>query len=85
MMGEVEGKYNLIFDDWEPTCILRRFDDTDKLTNSRLQQQWKRNVYHMVHDGMFSLTDTQFEWRDVPLEWDQGAEGRRRNANDLAR
>lgn len=39
------------------TNELRRFDDTDKLTNPRLQQKW------ITADG-------REEWRDVPLVWE---------------
>lgn len=43
---------------WEPTCELRRFDDTPKLTGPRLQQKWVE-----VHGT------GRMEWRDVPLVW----------------
>jgi hypothetical protein len=54
--------------DWTPTCELRRYDDTAKLTNPRLQQKWRctqpvdSNGYH---------TGYVYEWRDVPLVWEK--------------
>lgn len=44
--------------DWQPTCELRRYDDTDKMTNVRIQQKWVRGE--------------EEEWRDLPLVWDKG-------------
>lgn len=49
--------------DWEPTCQLRRYDDTPKLTNPRLQQLWQKR------EGAATVVQ---EWRDVPLIWDGG-------------
>jgi hypothetical protein len=43
--------------EWQLTSELRRFDDTGKLTNPRLQQKWIRGE--------------EVEWRDVPLIWDR--------------
>lgn len=47
-------------DDWKPTCDLRRFDDTPKLTGPRLQQKWVRMAGNDVCEEA---------WRDVPLVW----------------
>lgn len=46
--------------DWRPTLELRRFDETDKLTNPRLQQRWIRII---------GFREPEYEWRDVPLVW----------------
>lgn len=50
--------------DWQPTCELRRYDDTPKLVNPRLQQKWVRG--------------DETEWRDIPLVWERETEGRSR-------
>ncbi len=47
--------------DWQPTMELRRFDDTHKLTNPRLQQRWVRII---------GFKPAEYEWRDVPLVWE---------------
>jgi len=47
---------------WQPTCHLRRFDDTDKLTNPVLQQLWTRST--------LNGSETETEWRPVPLIWE---------------
>lgn len=47
--------------EWRPTLELRRFDDTGKLTNPRLQQRWIRIV---------GFEPAEYEWRDVPLVWE---------------
>lgn len=47
--------------EWFPTIELRRFDDTSKLTNPRLQQRWCRIV---------GFEPAEYEWRDVPLVWE---------------
>lgn len=49
-------------DAWKPTCELRRYDDTSKLTNPRLQQKWERWA-----DGIYRGS----EWRDIPLVWNK--------------
>lgn len=41
--------------EWFPTCHMRTFDNTPKLTNPRLQQMWKQE------------SGAATEWRDVPL------------------
>lgn len=45
---------------WKLTNELRRFDETDKLTDPRLQQKW------------ICLETGDVEWRDVPLVWTRG-------------
>jgi hypothetical protein len=43
-------------EEWQPTSHLRKYDNTAKLTNPRLQQLWRNG--------------SQEEWRDVPLVWE---------------
>jgi len=47
---------------WEPTYHIRRYDNSYKLTNPRLQQLWVSNT-----DSGEPLS----EWRDVELVWEQ--------------
>jgi hypothetical protein len=54
-----------IWTDWFQTTEFRRFDDTPKLTNPRLQQRWQR--YRIEN---YWRAEDQFEWRDVPLVWE---------------
>ncbi len=55
--------------EWTPTLELRRYDDTEKLTGPRLQQQWYRVVGH-------PYAVREYEWRDVPLVWEPGGRPR---------
>lgn len=52
-------------DVWKPTCELRRYDNTYKLTDPRLQQKWERWADGIYRDA---------EWRDVPLVWEKPAD-----------
>ena len=56
--------------EWEPTMELRRYDDTPKLTNPRLQQKWRQVRPASVSFQMFH-DEVVYEWRDVPLFWDK--------------
>ena len=55
-------------DDWQPSTHLRRFDDTPKLTNPRLQQRWCKARFN--EHGQ--LCGWEFQWRDVPVVWEPG-------------
>jgi hypothetical protein len=56
--------------EWSPTLELRRYDETDKLTNPRLQQRWFRVI---------GEEPVEYEWRDVPLVWEPA--GRKRDGS----
>lgn len=65
-------------DGFEPTLELRRYDDSPKLTNTRLQQLWRRPLDHLG-------VAYEYVWRDVPLAWDANAEYRRQAEIEDAR